>query len=48
MRTEADMRIVLPARRCYFSDYSQQLNVVCHDTVVLNSPFGHKEFEKLF
>ena len=31
-----------------FSEYSHQLNVVCRDTVVLNSIFGHKEFENLF
>ena len=31
-----------------FSEYSQQLNVVCRDTVVLNSLFGQKGFENRF
>ena len=49
MKTEADMRIVLPILGDEtFSDYSQQLKVVCRDSVVSNSLFGHKEFKNLF
>lgn len=40
-KTEADMRIVLHARNATVRRYSQQVNVLCRDTVVLNSLFAH-------